>query len=84
MKLVLSQNVLNNNLDFTLPTNHNTKMNYDKKFGYYNPKTKKGVVYDGSMPTLTNTIVNGKPGFTIPKIFDGKCSKTQFDRMLTN
>ena len=59
-------------------------MNYDKKFGYYNPKTKKGVVYDGSMAILTNTIVNGKPGFTIPKIFDGKCSKVQFDKMLTN
>ena len=57
---------------------------YDKKFGYYNPKTKKAQIYDGSKRTLTNTIVNGKPGFTIPKIFEGKCSKTQFDRMLTN
>ena len=84
MKLVLSQNVLNNNLDFTLPTNHNTKMNYDKKFGYYNPKTKKAQIYDGSKRTLTNTIVNGRPGYSIAKIFDGKCSKAQFDKMLTN
>ena len=59
-------------------------MNYDKKFGYYNPKTKKGVVYDGSMAILTKTIVNGRPGYSIAKIFDGKCSKAQFDKMLTN
>ena len=59
-------------------------MKYDKKFGYYNPKTKKAQIYDGSKRTLTNTIVNGKPGFTIPKIFDGKCSQAQFDKMLNN
>ena len=82
MKLVSCQNAYN--LDNTNPTNYNTTMNYDKKFGYYNPKTKKAQIYDGSKRTLTNTIVNGRPGYSIAKIFDGKCSKAQFDRMLTN
>ena len=59
-------------------------MNYSKKFGYYNPKTKKAQVYDGSKRTPTNIVVNGRAGFTIAKIFDGKCSKAQFDKMLTN
>ena len=59
-------------------------MKYDKKFGYYDPKTKKAQVYDGSKRTPTNTVVNGKVGFSIPKIFDGKCSKEKFDKLISN
>jgi|TARA_X000001382_G_C3091779_1_gene153804 hypothetical protein len=59
-------------------------MKYDKKFGYYDPKTKKAQVYDGSKRTPTKPLKNGVVGFTIAKIFDGKCSKAQFDKMLTN
>ena len=59
-------------------------MNYSKKFGYYDPKTKKAQVYDGSKRTPTNTVVNGRVGFSIPKIFDGKCSKEKFDKLISN
>ncbi len=59
-------------------------MNYKTKFGYYDPKTKKAQVYDGSKRTPTNVITNGKVGFSIPKIFDGKCSQEQFNKMLGN
>jgi hypothetical protein len=58
-------------------------MNYSKKFGFYNPKTKIAQVYDGSKRTPTNTVVNGKVGFSIPKIFDGKCSRAQFDKLIS-
>ena len=59
-------------------------MNYNKKFGFYNPKTKTAQVYDGTKREPTNTVVNGKVGFSIPKIFDGKCSKEKFDKLISN
>ena len=42
-------------------------MNYNKKFGFYNPKTKTAQVYDGTKREPTNTVVNGKAGFSIKK-----------------
>ena len=82
MKLVSCQNALDT--FNSIPYNTTTTMKYDKKFGYYNPKTKKAQVYDGSKRTPTKPLKNGVVGFTIAKIFDGKCSKAQFDKMLTN
>ena len=55
-------------------------MKYDKKFGYYDPKTKKAQVYDGSKRTPTKQIKNGVGGFTIAKSIDGTSSKAQFDK----
>ena len=55
-------------------------MNYNKKFGFYDPKTKKAQVYDGSKRTPTNTVVNGRVGFSIPKSLTVNARK----RSLTN
>lgn len=57
-------------------------MNYKGKFGFYDPKTKKAQVYDGSKRELANVLKNGVQGFSIPKIFDGKCSQKQFNKLI--
>ena len=58
-------------------------MNYNKKFGFYNPKTKTAQVYDGSKRIPTKPLKNGVVGFTIAKIFDGKCSQAQFEKLIS-
>jgi hypothetical protein len=60
-------------------------MKYDKKFGYYDSETGKAVIYDGSKKKKANHSLVGKSGlrgFTVPKIFDGYCSRALFDTLL--
>lgn len=60
-------------------------MNYNKKFGYYDSETGKAVIYDGSKKQKANHSLVGKSGlrgFTVPKIFDGYCSKAVFNSLL--
>lgn len=59
-------------------------MNYKQKFGFYDSATGKAVIYDGANPQPHNVIKNGRVGFSIPKIFDGQCSKAVFDQMIAD
>ena len=49
-------------------------MKYDKKFGFYDPKTGKAEIFDGTKRKDNGNIV--------PKIFDGYCSKAVFNTLL--
>jgi len=49
-------------------------MNYNKKFGFYDSKTGKATIFDGTKRKENGNIV--------PKIFDGYCSKAMFDALL--
>jgi len=51
-------------------------------FGYYCEAKGQAQIYDGSKRTPTNTVVNGRVGFSIPKIFDGDCTRETFDRII--
>lgn len=57
-------------------------MNYNGKFGFYDPKTKKAQVFDGSKREQVLNEKNGIEEFFIPKIFDGKCSQKQFNKLI--
>jgi hypothetical protein len=57
-------------------------MKMDKIFGYYSETEGWAQIYDGSKRTPTNTVVNGRVGFSIPKIFDGECTRETFDRII--
>ena len=49
-------------------------MKYDKKFGFYDPKTGKAIVFDGRK--------RKESGNVVPKIFEGYCSKEAFNLLL--
>ena len=51
-------------------------MNYNKKFGFYDSKTGKATIFDGTKRKENGNIV--------PKIFDGYCSKAVFDALLAD
>ena len=51
-------------------------------FGYYSDETNEAQIYDGSKRTPQPPLKNGVVGFSIPKIFDGKCTKETFDRII--
>jgi hypothetical protein len=57
-------------------------MNYNGKFGFYDPKTKQAQVYDGSKSDQVLNAKSGVMGVFIPTIFDGECTKNEFEKMI--
>ena len=57
-------------------------MNYNGKFGFYNPKTKQAQVFDGSKREQVLNEENGIEEFFIPTIFEGKCSKEEYNKLI--
>ena len=57
-------------------------MNYKGKFGFYDPKTKKAQVFDGSKREQVLNAKSGIMGVFIPTIFEGECSREAFNELI--
>lgn len=57
-------------------------MKMNQIFGYYSDETGEAQIYDGSKRTPQPPLKNGVVGFMIPKIFDGKCTKELFRKII--
>jgi len=51
-------------------------MKYDEVFGFYNPETREGSIYDGSK-RKDRKLSNGVIGFSIEPVWRGECTEAE-------